>query len=54
MKRLFIFFLWLTSTTNFSAQTAVNQPLLDYFENIECQSRICRLSIRELSGFECR
>jgi hypothetical protein len=35
MKRLLIFLMWFTTITNFYGQNAVNQPLLDYFQNMD-------------------
>ena len=35
MKKLFILLLWLTTALNSYAQEAVNQPLLDYFQNMD-------------------
>ena len=35
MKNIFFFLLWLTTALNSYAQEAVNQPILDYFENMD-------------------
>ena len=48
MKNIFFFLLWLTMALNSYAQEAVNQPILDYFENMDMNQ------VQTGIGIECR